>query len=53
MRKSAALFLSLGLATVAHAQGNDPGAPNVYAITDAKIVTAPGKVIAIPNPAWR
>ncbi|WP_309720363.1 amidohydrolase family protein, partial [Armatimonas sp.] len=46
MRKSAALFLSLGLATVAHAQGNDPGAPNVYAITGAKIVTAPGKVIA-------
>ncbi|WP_395139244.1 amidohydrolase family protein [Armatimonas sp.] len=46
MRKSAALFLSLSLAAAANAQGNDPGAPNVWAITDAKIVTAPGKVIA-------
>jgi len=45
MRKSTALFLSLSLATLAHAQGNDPGAPDVWAITDAKIVTAPGKVI--------
>lgn len=46
MRKSAALFLSLSLTAVAHAQGNDPGAPQVWAITDAKIVTAPGKVIS-------
>lgn len=45
MRKSTALVLSLSLATLAHAQGNDPGAPDVWAITDAKIVTAPGKVI--------
>ena len=40
MRKSAALFLSLSLTALAsssHAQGNDPGAPNVWAITDAKI----------------
>ncbi|WP_395088372.1 amidohydrolase family protein [Armatimonas sp.] len=46
MRKSAALFLSLSLAAAVNAQGNDPGAPNVWAITDAKIVTAPGKMIA-------
>lgn len=45
MRKSAALFVSLTLTALAHAQGNDPGAPNVWAITDAKIITAPGKVI--------
>ncbi|MBB6053453.1 amidohydrolase family protein [Armatimonas rosea] len=46
MRKSTALILTVSLAAAAHAQGNDPGAPSVYAITDAKIVTAPGKVIA-------
>ena len=46
MRKSAALFLSLALASSVQAQGNDPGAPQIWAITGAKIVTAPGKVIA-------
>ena len=45
MRTCAALVLSLSLTPLALAQGNDPGAPNVWAITDAKIVTAPGKVI--------
>ena len=45
MRKSAALFLSLALVSSVQAQGNDPGAPQVWAITNAKIVTAPGKVI--------
>ena len=39
-------FLASILAGSALAQGNDPGAPRVWAITGAKIVTAPGKTIS-------
>ena len=39
-------FLASILAGSALAQGTDPGAPRVWAITGAKIVTAPGKTIA-------
>ncbi len=39
-------LLSLLLAAPGLAQGNDPGAPRVWAITGAKLILAPSKVLA-------